>query len=238
MPEQSIPIYSEQELNKLLEDPKFSSKIGGYSTFSLGLIRRGFASGSFAIPTYGPSWDQHISLDLHPDVFKEVFGIAPISTPFPRSLYENRGHGSTWAAYELYCETVRKNASFDELDEMYLDVHFRALSETYERTKLTSIKELIASCPILLRHGHPEEDIRKYFRFDKSLIRVLEGMKRRKGIQVLYGDRESLTEFVSDPLSDGEGIDDAAIAVARSIPGELVLGFIPLGEYEKAALIL
>lgn len=238
MPERSIPVYSEQELSKLLEDSEFSSKIGGYSTFSLRLIRQGFVNGNFSIPMYGTSCDQHVNLALHPDVFKQVFGKIPNSEPFPESLYANRGHGSTWTAYELYCETVRKNASFDELDDLYVDVHFRALSETYERTNLTSIKGLIENSPVLLRYAHSEEDIRKYFRFDKSLIRVLEGRKRRKGVQVLYGDKQSLIEFILDPSSHTEDTDNASITIARSIPGELVLGFIPLGEYEKAAFEL
>ena len=67
MVELDIPVYSAKELNKLLKDSEFSSRIGGYSTFSLNLVRQGFVNGSFSIPTYGSSDNQYVNVDLHTD---------------------------------------------------------------------------------------------------------------------------------------------------------------------------
>lgn len=242
MPERAVPVYTTQEVDRLLkEDPEFTDRIGGYSTFSLTFVRQGFSEGGFHIPAYGLSGAQHVSIDLHPDVHKRVFGDesrVPEAIHFPESLLYNRKHGEAWVAFELYREVVNKKASYAEIDDLYLDVPFSEYRELYQKIGLVNLNDLIRESPWLSQNPEGRAmDVRTYFKFDRSFIRLLKGMELRKGVQVFYGDKESLASFISDPRSDVEDIDDCGVAISRSVPGELVLGLVPLGPYEQEALV-
>lgn len=245
MPEWDLPIYTPKEFNTLLGEKEFADRIGGCSTFSLSFITQVYSEGIFYVPTYHDRFgDLHVHMDLRPRVFRRVFGRNPFGRSLRKSILYNREYGTYWSFFELYRELVKKDSSFQDITDEDIEIDHLEMDNSYpwvefvrayQRTKLKTANELIDSSDILTRDRlESRAMVRRFFRSNENLVFVLDGLNQRKGVQVIYGGQQELIDFITDPSSKAEYVDDSGVRIARNVPNELIQCLVPLGRYERA----
>lgn len=216
---------------KIRSDPTFRESIAGFSCMSLSHLKKGRRKRGFSVPLF--SENRFVYIDLHRDVYREVFKAEPQNLPtqdneLTELLYlidSNRGYAKAAGMKEFLSQQPRvqrwRHIARWELGE-YLGKktqYFNNYYFWYEGQYSSKGEELAA----------------RLFPDDKTLADAIIEIRKRNGIQVVYGDKDILVEFLkrNNPIP----ADECAVKLTKKIPASIVLAVVPLGQYEEDELL-
>lgn len=227
-PESSLIVCSRTEFDRRLRNnTNLEASIAGFSTLSLTSLLQAKTESGFSVPLFGLSFTGVGYADLHSDVYERTFGFPPnYYRGYRELMLVNRrcGKSSALAEYLINVKGVTdgRDIRFDPLLDLVMN---------HAKKPAQLIKEL---APFSLLSEAERLGIQDEFPEECALTDALVALRSREGVQVIYGDKDSFTEFLKQTGATEN--DDCAAWFYSPIPPELVKAVIPLGSYEKKAL--
>lgn len=227
----------------LIDNPSYVDDLVGCTSVSLSHLLTGIDADGFSLRVYPYLWHSqmpsrpHIYMNTVPEVLSDVFDHTDEQDmSLPEMIGENRRiYADSWARSEVLRERLALNPfTYDHLclrTTIFNAFHSQSLPESFlgavDKASSEEEKEGVIVASELL--GGEEA-------FDETLHE----MRRRGGVQVVYGDREGFRDFIA-----GQGVpprvvvhmQDIEIELFSDIPSSLIAAVVPIGSYEQSMLL-
>lgn len=229
-----LVLYPVEFNEKVANDPVFRNSIAGFSCISLSHVLNGYQRSRFSVPRF--SENRFVYIDLCPDVYRQVFNEESRVFGQEDKLEEvldvmssNRTYGEWGATIDFLLRQPGAPRSVLHLIDWEVPTYL------HNRMSMSPSDFEVFMKSRSFTMEKAEKVIKRMFPENEQLSQVLVGLKRRKGVQIVYGEKKELIEFLkkNDPIS----VDGCAVELQRKIPARLVKAIIPLGEYEQQVLL-
>lgn len=230
-------VVSRREFDKRIKaDPDLKANIAGFSAISLYHTKKGLNEEGYSAPLFSEAEGiESLYCDLHPQVFREVFGEkANGYRSFIPLMKNNRvSYGQAAVMIEYVMTQPYAPKSYMEISYT-VEVINKLKQRFYSFTRLSLLENNVSLTDGLT--SADEEDVLKLFPSREDLINTLVDTRNRGGVQVFYGNKEKFSDFLKD--NDAEPTDDCSAILFTPIPTSLVIAVVPLGAYEEQELLV
>ncbi len=231
-PQQFVLTAGEFE-RRLISEPSFAQQIAGVSSISLYHLRKGLCSVGYSLPITTTHNDVNgVFVDLNPEVYRVAFDEEPFYGPDLQWMIErNRAYARDGAIIDYVMNQPNPPRHHKAVSGMsaYIGSLVAKAKEIEESELRAGGLRLVGPDPRLANN------LSYMFPSEEDAIEALITLRDRGGVQVVLGDKPHLIEFLKAKKATPE--DDYAAFIPSSVPSRLVLGVIPMGEYETRALV-
>ncbi|MEN9407906.1 MAG: hypothetical protein RLZZ455_1122 [Candidatus Parcubacteria bacterium] len=227
----------------LIDNPAYVDDLVGCTSVSLSHLLTGIEGDGFSFRAYPHLWHSqmpsphHIYMNTVPEVLSEVFNHTDEQNmSLLEMISENRrSYADSWARSEVLRERLFLTPfTYDHLcvrTTIFNAFHGQNLPESFlgavDKARSEEEKEGVIVASELL--GGVEA-------FDETLHE----MRRRGGVQIVYGGRNEFRNFIIDqivPPRIDVHTQEIEIELFSDIPSSLIVAVIPVGSYEQGVLL-
>lgn len=229
---------------RIESDLAFAQRIAGCTTIQLSHLAKGL-NGQEVRVLQG-NYDSGVECEIDRRVYKAIYGEDPHEEVghFPKYVYSNRELAFRSITGELEKETMGREDFIDGVLQLDLFDFLQETTDVINAREREPDFDALRQIDVLDFYNYPEFNealkglVEEHFPETSDFIRFTNGFRRRKGVQVLFGDKERFADWVcGHSRYDYARHYDCGLLIDDSVPSELVMAVLPLGEDEQGAML-